>query len=95
MTQQMTKASNTIDITNWSDEMLDTLLAIKAGDDVSLAQFTNKQIRLIFDAAGVASPSAAWWGSCAPQVEPDLVDDGIDYEGMILDQQDARDGDYL
>lgn len=81
----------TIDITEMTDAALDVLLSVKAGDDcVVVDHLTDDERRSVCAALGITAPTH--WISGAPYASPRIASrvSHIDYEGMILDEQDER-----
>jgi hypothetical protein len=89
--------SNTTDITNCTDRVLDIFLRTKGGEDnVNCEILTVTERRQLADLMGwKPSTFLSSWIAAAPadRTEPDA--DTRDYEGMILDRQDAEVGGYL
>ena len=87
---------NTTDITNCTDRVLDIFLRTKGGEDnISCEALTVTERRQLADLMGWQRTAfLASWVADGPAVAVD-GGDNFDYEGAILDQADARDGDYL
>ena len=77
--------TNLTDITNFSDAALDVYLAAASGQEVVVIEhLSKKDQRAVFAALGVDVPPS-YFASVAPDPGP-----AGDYEGAILDRQDAR-----
>jgi hypothetical protein len=86
--------TNLTDITAVTDAVLDIFLASKTGAEPTVEHLTVTERSQLAGLMGwERTPFLAAWIADAPA---DAVDtDTRDYEGAILDRQDARDGDYL
>lgn len=91
--------SNTTDITNCTDRVLDIFLRTKGGEDgIDCDLLTVTERGQLADLMKWERTSfLSYWIQDAPaDIDPaDKDGDTFDYEGAILDQADARDGDYL
>jgi len=82
----------TIDITNYTDNAVDVILASRTGEDVDCDHLTAKERYQVAEALGwdlKAGYVRAWIadvGDHTPRAA--VADDRLDYEGMILDDQE-------
>lgn len=82
-------------ITNVTDRVLDIFLRTKGGEDgITVEHLTPAERVQLVDLLGVpASTFTSVWVAGHPAEKP--IADSIDYEGLILDEADECDGDYL
>lgn len=87
----MTK-TNLTDITDLSDAALDVFLSVKAGEDcVDVEHLSEADRRAVCKALGIDAPTH--WLANLPYAAPRTFDRRvfhIDYEALILDEQDER-----